>query len=580
MRQAFLVMMLILWVASLTTAQTTHIEEAVLVQFEKQAKVDCILYLKDRVAFDKDIKTYTKPEKANIVYQSLVEKSSESQKQILAYLQNRKIPYQSFYITNAIRVKIDRSNFEWLAQRPEIEWIFYNQPIQLIPDIMDKNPIVSRQSEPEWGLKMIQADSVWTLGFRGEGVLVGGQDTGYAWDVSPLKQKYKGYADSLNIQHDFHWHDAIHEANPVFPDTIINPCGYNLTEPCDDNNHGTHTMGTMVGEDDENQIGVAPDAKWIGCRNMERGWGSPASYLECFEWFLAPYDLNGENADPNKAPHVINNSWYCSAEEGCNLSNFYLLEDAVTNLRTSGVVVVVSAGNSGRNGCSTINAPPAIFKNSFTIGATTQADSIADFSSRGMVTIDSSFRLKPDVSAPGAGVRSVIRNGGFANFSGTSMAGPHAAGLVALIISANPQLSGQVDEIEEIIRSTAVSKTYHQDCNDQSGNVVPNPIYGYGRINALAAVEKALLFSSTVEPTESKVIIYPNPAHDEIHFLWQKKDMVEIHIYNIQGQKLLSLETQGSERKSVSLHNYKNGTYFAQFVDMKGKSSFQPFIKQ
>lgn len=135
--------------------------------------------------------------------------------------------------------------------------------------------------------------------------------------------------------------------------------------PCDDDKHGTHTMGTMVGEDDENSIGVAPEAKWIACRNMDRGWGQPSTYMECFEWFLAPYDLEGENADPDKAPHVINNSWFCSVEEGCNPSNFILMEEIVKNLKASGVVVVVSAGNSGGSGCGSVTGPPAFSNHLF-----------------------------------------------------------------------------------------------------------------------------------------------------------------------------------------------------------------------
>src|SRR5690606_22647701 len=172
--------------------------------------------------------------KANIVYQSLVNKAAETQVSVIEYFIEKEVPHQTFYITNAIRAKLEWKDVEWLSGRNEIEWIFYNQPIQLIQDEVEKNPEPSRQSMPEWGIRMIKADSVWSLGHKGQGVLVGGQDTGYAWDVSPLKTKYKGYIDSTIVQHDFHWHDAIHEANPVYPDSLVNPCGYNLPEPCDD----------------------------------------------------------------------------------------------------------------------------------------------------------------------------------------------------------------------------------------------------------------------------------------------------------------------------------------------------------
>ena len=203
-------------------------------------------------------------------------------------------------------------------------------------------------------------------------------------------------------------------------------------EPCDDQGHGTHTMGTMIGSEGDNQIGVAPDAQWCACRNMERGYGTPFTYIECFEWFLAPTDLNNENPDPSKAPHVINNSWGCPPTEGCNPDNFELMNIVVNNLRAAGIVVVVSAGNDG-SGCGSVYTPAAIYEGSFSIGATRSNDTIAGFSSRGPVWSDGSNRLKPNVCAPGTNVRSSVPGGGYDYSSGTSMAGPHVAGLVASV---------------------------------------------------------------------------------------------------------------------------------------------------
>jgi len=241
-------------------------------------------------------------------------------------------------------------------------------------------------------------------------------------------------------------------------------------------------MGTMVGDDcGSNQTGMAPDARWIGCRNMDQGNGTPATYSECFEWFIAPTDLAGLNPDPSRSPDVINNSWTCPNSEGCS---FDTLQTVVENTRAAGIVVVVSAGNSG-SGCNTISDPPAIYDASFSIGATDINDNIASFSSRGPVTIDGSNRLKPNVSAPGVNVRSSIRNNGYSSFSGTSMAGPHVAGLVALLIDALPDLRGQVDSIEAIIESSAFPRTSGQTCGGLPGTEIPNPIYGHGRIDAV-----------------------------------------------------------------------------------------------
>ena len=68
----------------------------------------------------------------------------------------------------------------------------------------------------------------------------------------------------------------------------------------------------MVGDDGAgNQIGMAPDAKWIACRNMNNGFGVVPTYMDCMQWFIAPTDINGANPDPSKAPDVVNNSWGC-----------------------------------------------------------------------------------------------------------------------------------------------------------------------------------------------------------------------------------------------------------------------------
>jgi subtilisin family serine protease len=328
----------------------------------------------------------------------------------------------------------------------------------------------------EAGVNKIQAPAMWGAGYTGQGIVVAGADTGYDWTHPAIRSKYRG-AIGNTANHNYNWHDAIHSGGGV--------CGPDSIVACDDDLHGTHTMGTMVGDDGgSNQIGVAPGARWIGCRNMDQGSGTPATYAECFQWFIAPTDLSDVNPDPAKAPHVINNSWGCPPSEGCTDVN--VLRTVVESVQAAGILVVVSAGNSG-SACSTVNDPAAIYDASFSVGATSSStDNIASFSSRGPVTVDASNRMKPDISAPGLAVRSSVPGGGYSSLQGTSMAGPHVAGAAALLMSAHPELVGKPDAIKRTFMRTAVRRTAGTNCGNVA-TVVPNNTYGWGRIDVWAA---------------------------------------------------------------------------------------------
>jgi hypothetical protein len=164
----------------------------------------------------------------------------------------------------------------------------------------------------------------------------------------------------------------------------------------------------------------------------------------------------------------------------------------VERVRAAGIVVIASAGNDGSSGCSTVQDPPAIYDAAFSVGATNDADSIASFSGRGPVTVDGSGRLKPEISAPGAGVWSSVPGTGYGSKSGTSMAGPHVAGTVALLWSAAPELIGDVDATEQVIARTARPKTTMQGCGGDGPENVPNNVYGWGIVDALGAAQGTL----------------------------------------------------------------------------------------
>jgi subtilisin family serine protease len=387
------------------------------------------------------------------------------------------VEYRSYWIANMIWARADVAVIAEIASRAEVRRLDANPWVRVEHPPPHEGDPVPRAIE--WGLLRIQADQVWDLGFDGSDVVIGGQDTGYEWTHPALVEQYRGWTGS-SADHDYNWHDAIHAGG--------GSCGPDSPEPCDDHGHGTHTMGTMVGDDGgANRTGVAPGARWIGCRNMDQGDGTPATYSECFQWFVAPTDAAGLNPDPSRAPHVINNSWSCPVSEGCSQET---LETVVENTRAAGILVVVSAGNAG-SGCSSIDVPPAIYQAAFAVGATDSGDTIASFSSRGPVTYggnDSPSLTKPDVSAPGVSVRSSVRGGGYGSSSGTSMASPHVAGTAALLFDARPDLIGRVDEVEALLRLSATPRTTSQECGGIPGSEIPNPVYGHGRIDALAMI--------------------------------------------------------------------------------------------
>jgi subtilisin family serine protease len=424
--------------------------------------------------------------------------AAQTQKPLRAWLDARGIQYQAFWVANFIALDVDATLLSELAQRGDVLAIEANASMRMQPP----QPAVLREKAAAaiaTGVVQVNAPAAWAMGYRGQNVLIGGQDTGYEWNHPALKASYAGWNGS-SADHAYHWHDAIHSSTGA--------CGSNAAEPCDDRGHGTHTMGTMVGDDGAgDQIGVAPAARWIACRNMDAGVGTPVSYSECFQFFLAPTDRAGNNPDPTRAPHIINNSWGCPPAEGCDQPD--ILRNVVENVRDAGILVVVSAGNRGA-ACSTVFAPPAIYDASFSVGAI-DGTSMAPFSSRGPVIVDGSNRLKPDIVAPGVATRSAYLGGLYATASGTSMAGPHVAGVAALLMSADPSLKRNPARIEAVLRSSAVADIVTSEtCGGLPPSTIPNHVFGHGRVDAVAALN--LLGALNVAQDEPQLSRYALPA--------------------------------------------------------------------
>ncbi len=247
----------------------------------------------------------TKIDKGRFVYTTLYDTAQTAQASLIDWLKARGVEYRSYYIVNLIWVKADQNIALELAARSDVARLEGNPQVRLLPEpIAALGPIdPGVPNGVEASLTYVHAPQVWAMGYTGQGIVIGGQDTGIQWDHPALKDHYRGWnTTTLTVTHDYNWHDSIHVTG--------SSCGADSPFPCDDYGHGTHTMGTAVGDDGgANQIGMAPGAKFIGCRNMNGGVGSPATYLECFEFFLAPYPVAGTPAqgNPDLAPDVTNN---------------------------------------------------------------------------------------------------------------------------------------------------------------------------------------------------------------------------------------------------------------------------------
>jgi serine protease AprX len=440
------------------------------------------------------------------VYGGLRDGAARSQRGVRALLDARGVPYRAYWAANVVAVTGDRTLVDLLAARPDVRAVESDRPVRAIeplPPAADAPPTARDVAAVEWGVANVNAPAVWATGATGQGIVIGIQDTGMQWDHPTLRPHYRGW-NGATADHNYNWHDAIHTA-------VNNPCGNDAPSPCDDYGHGTHVTGTTAGDDGAgNQIGVAPGAKWIGCRNMDRGNGTPSSYVECFQFFMAPTDLAGHNPNPALRPHVINNSWTCPTSEGCAPLT---LQSVVENTQAAGIFVAAAAGNSGPT-CSSVDESPATYDAAFAAGAYDAGNTLAGFSSRGPVTTDGSNRRKPDLAAPGVNVRSAYPTNTFGTLSGTSMASPHVTGVVALLWSARPALARDVGTTRALLLESAnpTVNTSSQTCGGTPSSAVPNNSFGYGRVDALAALNMAPAPTATSTPTPTATPIATSTA--------------------------------------------------------------------
>lgn len=390
------------------------------------------------------------------VVASLQHTAARTQPPLLRYLdaaqaQGKVVSYTPFWIFNGVAVQASPDVIRDLATHPAVAGVRldrYRQWVEAQASSVNTGSAVHNPQSVEWGVARVRVPEVWaSLHVTGTGAVVAGMDTGVDWLHPALQVNYRGYNPHGAHNHVGNWFDAV--SGSIYPH--------------DDNGHGTHTLGTAVGQ---GGIGVAPGAQWIGVKVLSGGGYGYESWIHAgFQWLLAP------GGDPSRAPDVVNCSW--GNRNGQNT----VFQADLQALRAASIVPVFSVGNNGPIQ-GTVGSPASL-PEAFAIGAGDMYDGVANFSSRGPSPWGDT---RPHIIAPGVDIRSSLPGGVYGLSNGTSMATPHVSGIVALLRSVSPTLS--ITRATSILTRTAVPL----------GDEIPNNDSGWGRVDAFAAV------SSVVRP--------------------------------------------------------------------------------
>ncbi len=427
------------------------------------------------------------------VVEALRATADRTQARVRTYLEAEGTSFQAFWIDNYILVpSASREILEGLATFGEIEILRADRTMMVIEPVgKTAAPSGGRAVEPN--ISHVNADLVWGMGFDGTGMVVAGIDTGVRYTHEVLEPRYRGNLGGGVFSHDYNWLDGVDGS---------------ASSPSDDHGHGSHTVGTMVGDDGgANQVGMAPGAKWIACDGCEGSSCSTSGLLTCAQWVAAPFPVGDPSSpDPSKRPHVVNNSWGDCAQ---SYDNWY--QGVVDSWHAAGVYPVfanVNASNCGYSqppGCNTVGNPGR-YGNVTGVGSTGQSNgAYAPHSNWGptdnhdTVNPNGYPTLKPQVVAPGVDIRSAL-NGSDSNYGswgGTSMSAPHVAGLIALVWQAAPCLIADYAQTEDIIQGSAVAIPYATNCGDEGPGNIPNMATGWGEIDALEAVIQASNYCNT-----------------------------------------------------------------------------------
>ena len=468
---------------------------------------------------------------------------------------------RSLWSANTLYFEATKTALLDLSERTDIETITLNTQHQWIAEGETPKPASdTRETTPN--ITKVKADQVWELGYTGKGVVVAVVDSGVNYNHLDL-------ADHLwdgGEEFPHHGYDIVNDDN----------------DPMDDKGHGTHCAGTVLGDGTAGSLtGMAPEATLMCVKSIRGdGFGGAVNIAGGMEW---------------------------SVEHGCDLISMSLgmvgagvadkeiLRRTCESILDAGIVALVCAGNEGMNILLMMypipnnvrvpaSCPPPYLDHDqmanpgplscvVAVGAVNYNDVAADFTSQGPVTWqDTEFGdyaynpgiglIRPDVCAPGVGIKSLDyeNTSGYTNMDGTSQATPCVAGIVALMLQKNPELTPA--EICRILEETSVKLT------PTKSNVT-----GVGRVDALAAVNAVQAWDGIAEQNDNQALVFPNPSQDA--FTVQCDDMTRIEVFSMDGRLVKTMESNGSQ---CQIEGLENGVYVLQ-ISRGGRKLVQRIVK-
>lgn len=420
-----------------------------------------------KVALDEDNPESTS---AQTVVSKLKKINRECEAQIFSLLKeemakNNLLDYNSLWIINAFSARVNKEGLQRLSEIPQIKMIRLDHRRQYLSGLAE--PSVTKEIFPEdfpgegedlFNLKAINVPPLWKEGYFGKGIVVAVMDTGVDLNHPALEQSYRGHIPGHS--HKDSWFDATKNDD-------------SSTEgPRDTHGHGTHIAGIILGGTSDKPLGVAPEAHWIAVNIFSDGYAWDSHITQAFQWLLAP------GGNPDHAPDIVNCSWASRPE----FAEDYLHWEILYNLEKAGILVVFAAGNNGDEGPGS----PASYPHSLSVGALKQVDNhfeTTNFSSKGPVRWQDISYIKPELVAPGVNIISTWPGNTFAIQDGTSTAAAHLSGAAALLLEAKPDLTPA--EVKYLFKSTASWDSLWDIHGPR-----PNNVYGYGLLDAYAAVKK------------------------------------------------------------------------------------------